>query len=523
MAFEVAFDGTRINAADATTNWAADSATPTLDSDAFYQGTGSIAFQVKTSDTGVKFASSSTNMTDSAWLVKYQTTRPASLDGNGASVRLGSSDAANYYVWSLFNASTYPGIGGWVIVLLNPNVSEWRLSTSGSPNLGAVIYWGFRGDQSASANRVNTFADAIDIIPLGKGLTGTGSSPSGKFADFVSADEGTVSNRWGVVQSRDGIVFVNGLLTIGSAGTATGFASTNEVLVFPAHLVTTGNVGLVFDLQNAGTNISLVSAVVNGRGALSAGGNDTRPRLTVNGTSGVATFTGCSFVGLEQAILRSVVTMTECTFTRCGLITPNGATMLDCSVLESTVATNTSALVWNEATNPDGKLDGMTFTKGANAHHAIELGTSSPTEVTLRNMSFTGFSASNGQNDSVIHVKRTSGNVTIFAVNASGTVSYKSDGANVTVITDMRTLTLTGIKVGSEVRIFRVSDDVELAGAESEDDGTFTYTYQYTADTPVYIHIHHLDYLFLRIETTLVNADASIPVQQTRDRQYANP
>jgi hypothetical protein len=85
-------------------------------------------------------------------------------------------------------------------------------------------------------------------------------------------------------------------------------------------------------------------------------------------------------------------------------------------------------------------------------------------------------------------------------------------------------LELTGLKTNSEVRVFRVSDDQELAGIENS--GTsFSYQYEHTgADTSVYIVVHALGWLPIRYEgISLTASGLSIPVQQTIDRQYANP
>jgi len=84
---------------------------------------------------------------------------------------------------------------------------------------------------------------------------------------------------------------------------------------------------------------------------------------------------------------------------------------------------------------------------------------------------------------------------------------------------------LTNIASGSEVRIYRVSDGVELAGNESVDNppGTFTYVYLYTGDTPVFIVIHALDYVWQSLSITLGSSDASIPISQDFDRNYQNP
>jgi hypothetical protein len=85
------------------------------------------------------------------------------------------------------------------------------------------------------------------------------------------------------------------------------------------------------------------------------------------------------------------------------------------------------------------------------------------------------------------------------------------------------TITLNGLKAGSEVRILRASDDVELSGIESS--GTsFAYQYTYTTDTEVVIVIHALSYLPQRIEGIILGtSNQTIPIQQIFDRQYENP
>lgn len=84
-------------------------------------------------------------------------------------------------------------------------------------------------------------------------------------------------------------------------------------------------------------------------------------------------------------------------------------------------------------------------------------------------------------------------------------------------------LLLTGLKENSEVRVFRTSDDVELAGVE--DSGTsFSYNYEWTGtDTNVYVVIHALGWLPIRYEGLVLDSSGiEIPVQQTIDRQYQN-
>lgn len=84
--------------------------------------------------------------------------------------------------------------------------------------------------------------------------------------------------------------------------------------------------------------------------------------------------------------------------------------------------------------------------------------------------------------------------------------------------------TLTTLKTNSEVRIYRTSDDVEIAGVENSSTA-FTYTYTYVGiDTSVYIRIHHLSYQWLTYEGLILsNVSQTIPIQQQVDRNYLNP
>lgn len=102
--------------------------------------------------------------------------------------------------------------------------------------------------------------------------------------------------------------------------------------------------------------------------------------------------------------------------------------------LTAGVGADGSALIWTGNFDPDGNLDGCTFSKGTAAHHAIEFGTATPLTMTLRNIDFTGFNATTGQNDSTLFVRRTSGTVTINLIGCTGSIGYKSSGATVNLV-----------------------------------------------------------------------------------------
>lgn len=86
------------------------------------------------------------------------------------------------------------------------------------------------------------------------------------------------------------------------------------------------------------------------------------------------------------------------------------------------------------------------------------------------------------------------------------------------------TLTLTGLQVGTEVRIYTAGTTTELAGIESTASSTFSYTYTYTGAINVDIVVMSISYEYLSYKSyTLGASNNTIPVQQTFDRNYLNP
>jgi hypothetical protein len=110
-----------------------------------------------------------------------------------------------------------------------------------------------------------------------------------------------------------------------------------------------------------------------------------------------------------------------------------------------------AAMLWGENLDPNGELDGMTFTKGATASHAIEFGVNSPLNMTLTNVTFSGYSGTDELKDSAIWIRRTSGTVNI-TITGGTSPSVKSDGATVNIIAGAVT-TLVNCKTTGGVNI----------------------------------------------------------------------
>jgi len=144
--------------------------------------------------------------------------------------------------------------------------------------------------------------------------------------------------------------------------------------------------------------------------------------------------------------------------------------------------------------------------------------------VTLTNMTWTGYGADT-TNDAAIDVTAASGTTTI---NWSGGTAptYKTAGATVVLVNTVN-VTLTGMKDNTEVRVFATGTTTELDGIEDATTGTTddrSFTVSLAATTAVDIRLISVAYEIEKITNFVFpSSDASIPVQQRRDRNYVNP
>jgi hypothetical protein len=175
--------------------------------------------------------------------------------------------------------------------------------------------------------------------------------------------------------------------------------------------------------------------------------------------------------------------------------------------------------------DPSGKLDGMSFSKGTAATHAIEFKDDIPSSITLQDITLTGYNASNGQKDSALWFRDTTGTIT---VNVSGgtTPSHKSDGATISIVANV-TLTFTGLRDNTEIRIYTAGTTTELAGIENATAGSpdaRTFAAAIAGGTSVDYVIHNIDYETIRVESfTWPSTNQSLPVAQRFDRNFSNP
>lgn len=526
----VTFDGTRINDAESTTNWTAAAATTTLEPDFKYQGNNSISAQVKTSQSGFYYRQAGVTWNFSSprrvWLAKVIATNKDVLDGNGLILEVGTGARTAYYQYNVFSALTYPIAGGYQIVPIDPNVAGYRSNTvGGGATLTGVDMFGIQADFSATSRAQNVAMDAIDIVGYGDGLSltgGDGADADGTFENFISQDEGNSSNRWGVVSTREGVLYVVGTLGIGSGSNAVGFTDSNRAIVFPNGRFDTGHSGIRFRMLNASSLVNISNCTFSGRGFVSASNVDTRPDYTVTGTLGSLNITGSVFNTFRNFTAQSQTTLYQCTFLSGSNLFQSSSIITDCTFERAVRNPSQSFLVSN---NP-ALISNSSFTSLAGTNgHAIEI--VSAGTYSLSNVIFTGYGGSAGSNltgssgDANAAVFNNSGGAVTLNITGGTTPSVRNGASATTTVSSTVSVTLTGLKNPSEVRVFSAGTTTELAGQENVTGGTFTFGV--SAGQLVDISILSLGYQNQRLLNYSTTATTSIPISQVIDRQYLNP
>lgn len=422
MPLSVSFDGTNITQAESgdSASWAdrGGGTGAAQDNDNQLEGSECRGRKVSGTTLGFAFQSTSLDLSASGWHVGiwlYVGTRGAvdTKANGGMRVRLGGGadpDTAPWYEWNVHGDDTIPATNKWMRVWLDvdrgsPDASSGTYNPNDSESFGGNFTCA-----SITGNFRNTFIDRIDRLQ-GGGLTATGGdSVGGVFEDFLSYDVDTSTNRMGVVERIQGGLQVNARLTIGTSSLVVLDDSDISIIFQDDLFCESTFMGLTFDLQNANTDIDMANIVVASAGSTNLGD------FIVSGSSGTFNCSSMNLQNLRIVTLTSVCVMTNSIFNACGTVTAPGSNLSGSSILAPTVANDKGAVVYNSATDPDTKMDGVTFVKGVESHHAIEFGTSVTSDITLRNCEFTNFGSADDVPASTFLFLATSGSLTLSLV-----------------------------------------------------------------------------------------------------------
>jgi hypothetical protein len=317
----------------------------------------------------------------------------------------GLGDFNVWYVGGVDKAP-YP-YGGWNCNVVNTTVTRdnWAGTHNGTEQyIGSGVYI----VTGSSKGEVHN----CDAIRYGRGSSIFEYGEAANYCTIAgfAAENDNSSYRWGLIQETSGGYLWQGRMQLGSAGNAVDLRDSNRIVFVKWTPKVTANFNTI-EVLNAGSNIEMTGFQFICLDTSSA----SRGRwITTNDATIV--LTNCTFIDMSTFTFDSNTVADTCTWKSCAQVNPGGGDLSNSFVLESSVtgggADGGGALLWNDSGDPDTKLDGMTFTKGAGSHHAIEFGTSAPQTINLTDMTFTDFSASDQQTASVLYFQDTGGGLT---------------------------------------------------------------------------------------------------------------
>lgn len=441
------FDGSTVS------GWVS-SASVATNSDNFLTGTTSISDKVSNAtQTGYglgagvvgepwDFSVSGTDEGNHIFMI-INTSGTTDTQTNGGMGIIAADDLATDSFGTWYVGPQSGSLSGWEYFVINPEAdfdavtagtASWTL-TGNPAQLSGVDGIGVRWKIT------NTVMGASDNAFVQTGSIGVGYRITGTDAVFSEITTYEETNRYGALVTVSGVLFPLCKIRVGTpsgAGNTTfddsGFTVTwlGQVLSDGTTKATaTGFYGFFADQGTGTTDITLDS------GTFAAASPETFD-LALDGVNSV-TMTNISADRARIVTLDSAVNWVGGTVKNSGQITATDAIFNDMSVLTSTVAAGSGAVLWNSSADPDGNLDNGVYSQGTNAHSAMEFGTSVTTDITIRGCDFTGFGSTDDINGAVFKFLATTGSLNLNLVDCTsdGTFSVNDlAGITVTVVVD---------------------------------------------------------------------------------------
>lgn len=428
----------------------------------------------------------------------------ATKANGGQRITIGSGVGA-YRSWYVSGGDTNV-YGGWANYPVNPTVAPSL--TTGAPTT-TYQYFGYVANNNLAISRGNPYG--IDVIRYGRGsIILTNGDLANGYATFSAAaavnDSNTTGafNRWGIFSELQSNFRMQGRLQFGSAGTPVDFRDSNRnITILPVEFVTSGF--NMFEILNASSRVDWTGIAIQSLSTVSRGNLKVTDNATVN-------IEGCNFVDMGTFEFQSNSTVHDTTFRRCGAITHGNSNFTLNRIISSTA---TSAVITSNAQ----AIQDCEFISGGTGH-AIEITTTGT--VSFSGNTFSGYGNTGTTNAAIYN--NSGGTVTLNIVGGGGTPTYRNAAGSTTNVVASYSITLTGLKTGSEVRAYLGTDpatSTEIAGTESSG-STFVFSHSVPGQTG-YIQIINFDYQPFRLDIVYSSTDREIPISQVVDRVASNP
>ena len=371
---------------------------------------------------------------------------------SGGLVMLLGDSASVFNVYNVGGSDfgSYP-YGGWQNFVVDPDMSPSE--NAGTPT--TMDYVGAGVDCISKVSKGNPLG--FDVFRYGRGearIVGTGAT----FALLAAANDASTA-RWGLFQAIEGGYKYKGLLYIGYGGSTT-FTDANVAIVIDDSEWVGSDFNRI-EIHNTSTTVTWTNVAFTALGSTAKGEFEMMDNATV-------ALTSCTFTDMSTFKFLSNGDALSCTFRNCGQITHGGG-LFTGSIFEGYEGTvDTAYLLYHTNADPDGELDGCSFSKGTALTHAIQFdATNTPTTITLRNISFTGYHATNGNTSSALYFPSTTKSYTVNLIGCTGDISYKvGSGGSVTLVNNPVSLTYTVLTAGGEA-IVGARARIEVANGDN--------------------------------------------------------
>lgn len=413
----------------------------------------------------------------------------------GTVIAIGTS-TNNYNAFHVDGNDTYGALGRVgrcypIRYITSANGSEPYRTNYGSPGANPR-HFGGKLNTTSSVKGANL---GIDAIRYGSGAfitAGEGGDPA-TFLGF-SAQNDSLTNRWGILTNAGGTFELQGKFVIGrnTSGTPTAahFVDANVSISIVDTIHSSADFSQ-FVIDHASTVFAWTNVVVTGLGTNNPG----QLNFTDVAYSTPPELNGGSFTDFGVSVLQAEVEVVGTTWRNSDLVTQNGASIIGATFEAST---NTSTLLVDD-------LDNITDTDFVSdgTGHGLEYAPvgAGPFVVAWDGNQDTGFAGSDGStgNETIlIHPTTNGADITINVINGGSfpTVMEHGDYTGTVLVLNSVATTIAGVPTGAEWRLYEdsgVSGELgttELAGAESKADGSdISYLDNYSSDTDVVLQV----------------------------------
>lgn len=541
MANQITDNRTLINAADSVTGYVdlSGAAAGTLDTEIFFEGTGSIGEYLTSSLAGLLYNyGSAQNLSNNVFYILINCGIVGLLDtkaNGGFRIRFTGATATDWFEVYVAGSDDWPAsfAGGWTLFVVDIEDARSTAVTNGwtngtTPATSAIQRFGWAGVTGGTMPRMvdNTWMDASyrlsdgspAIIVEGRNAGTTDWDWSDVVSEMALVDSPVARNADG------GGVTLSGPVQFGINDTSThGFTDTNKVILWDNQEYAPVDLYGLSALGNSGGTTNVTLGIKSGSGSSATGAQgctisaaDTGVRWSMDFDDpdlDVIGLYGCSFIhGGTFNLDDAAVSVISSLYIDCDKALVHNSEQLKNKIINANTADGVAFMVTDDM--GDISYCEFEFSDG----HAIELDAATPTSQNNVGNLFSGYTNTINSTDAAI-LNSAAGALTISSSAGSNinVNSYRNTGGGSVTITNNISVTFSAMKDDSEVRVYNASTGVEIAGIEDVTAGSVNnreFTWSAAAGTVVDYVIHHWSGS-APFYQTIRRDDYSVPVSDT--------